>query len=247
MPTRSSGATFTNCNRETPGFRQTFARLAQAEQIQPAGRGIGPRVLKADLAELGAGAGDAAGVRIERDFETHHGAGKTTEEAHPVGFSASTARNAFALGQTPKETPTSCGFAPSMVFSQSSKKGPERSDPMIAEEPNPRPGLHKTCAIFRFKLDQGAQAGITFNATLSACDNPCCPCTHLTFECIPMTRPEGRSISPSTYALASSNTATDPPPRMRRLVKRSLPRRGRLSGNGFGSASSLLNASRWKR
>ena len=54
---------------------------------------------------------------------------------------------------------------------------------MISEEPIPTMGTHKTCAIFRFKLDQGALAGITFHATVSACGNPCCPCSHLTISC----------------------------------------------------------------
>ena len=55
---------------------------------------------------------------------------------------------------------------------------------MNAEEPIPKLGTRKRSAIFRFTLDQGALAGITFNATLSACDNPCCPCSHLTIACM---------------------------------------------------------------
>ena len=55
-------------------------------------------MLKTHIAELGAGAGDASRFRIECDFGDHQGAYKSAEEAQPVGFNGSTARNAFALG-----------------------------------------------------------------------------------------------------------------------------------------------------
>ena len=53
-------------------------RFPETQKLQPTRRCRGAWVPKADFAKLGAGAGDASRFRIERDFEDHQRADKTT-------------------------------------------------------------------------------------------------------------------------------------------------------------------------
>ena len=101
-----------------------------------------------------------------------------------------------------------------MVFSQSSKKGPERSDRIDSRRTQSKAGIAQDVRqILPLQAGSRSAGGNHFQ-----CDAEClrirrCPCTHLTFECIRDDAPGGSLNFTIDVCTRQLDTATDPPPK----------------------------------